>query len=100
MQQLVDRPVDHATGAALGLNALPLGARARLVEIRGGRRLQHRLTALGLRVGGELRIEHRRGRGIVVSAGASRVALGGGVVEKLLVVPTGGLDAPETRADT
>jgi ferrous iron transport protein A len=89
MQQSVHNPLD--------LHALPLGATARLVEIRGGRQLQRRLTALGLRIGGELRIEHRRGRGLVVSAGASRVALGGGVVDKLIVVPSSGAE-PEIPA--
>jgi ferrous iron transport protein A len=84
--------MQQSVQCALSLHALPLGATARLVEIRGGRQLQRRLTALGLRVGGELRVEHRRGRGLVVSAGASRVALGGGVVEKLMVVPAIGTD--------
>ena len=90
MQQSVHNPLEH--------HALPLGATARLVEIRGGRQLQRRLTALGLRIGGELRIEHRRGRGLVVSAGASRVALGGGVVEKLMVVPSIGTDPDSAQA--
>jgi ferrous iron transport protein A len=78
----------------LRLDALPLGAAARLAEIRGGRHLQRKLGALGLRVGSELRVEHRRGRGLVVAAGASRIALGGGIVDKLLVVPL-----PGTQAD-
>lgn len=72
------------------LDALPHGATARLAEIRGGRHLQRKLAALGLRIGSELRIEHRRGRGLVVAAGASRIALGGGIVDKLLALPLSG----------
>ena len=72
---------------AVGLGRLPQGVSARLQAIQGGRHLQRKLGALGLRVGSELRVEHRRGRGLVVAAGASRVALGGGIVDKLLVVP-------------
>jgi len=72
---------------AMGLGRLPPGVSARLEAIQGGRQLQRKLGALGLRVGSELRVEHRRGRGLVVAAGASRVALGGGIVDKLLVVP-------------
>lgn len=82
MQQPVREP--------MRLDALPLGAAALLAEIRGGRHLQRKLGALGLRVGSELRVEHRRGRGLVVAAGASRIALGGGIVDKLLVVPLPG----------
>jgi ferrous iron transport protein A len=71
------------------LSDLPLGARGRIAEIRGGRQLAHRLQGLGLRVGSEVEMLHRRGGGVVVSVGATRVALGGGVVEKLFVVPIG-----------
>ncbi len=78
------------------LSALPVGARARIVEIHGGRELVRKLLALGLRIGSEIRVEHHRGRGLVVSAGAARVALGGGIVEKVMVVPldAGGNGAP------
>ena len=69
------------------LSALPVGARARIVEIHGGRDLVRKLLALGLRIGSEICVEHHRGRGLVVSAGAARVALGGGIVEKVMVVP-------------
>jgi len=69
------------------LSELPMGTRGRIAEIRGGRQLTHRLQGLGLRVGSEVEMLHRRGSGVVVSVGATRVALGGGVVEKLFVVP-------------
>ena len=81
------------------LGSLPVGAQARVVEIRGGRELMRRLLGLGIRIGSELRVEHRRGRGLVVSVGATRVALGGGIVDKLVVLvsslPAGPADAKE-----
>lgn len=71
----------------MSLVDLPIGTLARIAEIRGGRQLARRLLSLGLRVGSEISVVHHRGRGVVLSAGDARVALGGGVVEKLLVVP-------------
>jgi ferrous iron transport protein A len=74
---------------SVSLVDLPLGASARISEIRGGRKLARRLLGLGLRVGSEVAILHHRGRGVVLSTGDTRVALAGGVVEKLLVEPLG-----------
>ncbi len=51
--------------------------------------MTRRLLGLGLRVGSEISVLHHRGRGVVLSTGDTRVALGGGVVEKLLVEPLG-----------
>ena len=42
-----------------------------------------------LRVGSEIAVLHHRGRGVVLSTGDTRVALGGGIVEKLMVEPLG-----------
>lgn len=74
------------------LSDLPRGAAARIGQIRGGRALSRRLLALGLRLGSEIRVLHHRGSGLVVSIGETRVALGGGVVDKLLVEPRQDLD--------
>jgi ferrous iron transport protein A len=71
----------------MSLVDLPIGTLARIAEIRGGSQLVRRLLSLGLRVGSEVSILHHRGRGVVLSTGDTRVALGGGVVEKLLVEP-------------
>jgi len=59
------------------LGELPTGVAGRIVAIRGGRELSRRLLGLGLRIGSEVRIEHRRGRGLVVSVGEGRIALAG-----------------------
>ena len=42
---------------------------------------------LGLRVGSEVDVLHHRGRGVVVASSGNRIALGGGVAEKLLIEP-------------
>ena len=76
------------------LSELPLGASARIAEIRGGRTLARRLLALGLRVGSQILVLHHRGGGLVVSHGEARVALGGGIVDKLWVEPLGAVSPP------
>lgn len=69
------------------LSQIPIGGRARIVHIAGGRQLALRLLGLGLRVGTEVVVLHHRGGGLVVSHGETRVALGGGIVDKLSVEP-------------
>jgi ferrous iron transport protein A len=69
------------------LGELPLGSAALLAEVRGGRQLARRLLSLGLRVGTRITVLHHRGRGVVLSNGETRVALGGGIVDKLWVEP-------------
>jgi ferrous iron transport protein A len=68
---------------ALGL--VPKGKRARIVEIRGGQKVTRRLLSLGLRVGSEVEVLHHRGHGVVVASDGNRIALGGGVADKLLM---------------
>lgn len=71
----------------MSLFDLPVGTSARIAEIHGGRKLARRLLSLGVRVGSEVTVLHHRGNGVVLSIGGTRVALGGGVVEKLSVEP-------------
>ncbi len=79
---------EHKTEKALiALAQLPPGARARIAEIQGGRELTRRLLGLGLRIGSEVELLHQRGRGVVVASAGNRIALGGGVAEKLLTEP-------------
>ena len=75
------------------LARLPVGSHARIERILGGRLLVHRLLGLGLRVGSEVELTHRRGGGVVLASAGTRVALGAGVAEKLLVLPL----APKNR---
>jgi ferrous iron transport protein A len=65
------------------LSETPVGQRVRLVAIDGGRQLTLRLLSLGLTLGSEVEILHHRGRGVVVAKQGNRVALGGGIADKL-----------------
>jgi ferrous iron transport protein A len=84
----MDQPVSRPRTLA----QLPIGALALITDIHGGRELQRKLSGLGIRVGSRVRVEHRRGSGLVVAAGSTRIALGGGIVDKLAVSV---LDEPE-----
>lgn len=66
---------------------LDAGERARVVAISGGRSLGRRLLALGIRPGVELEVLFRRGRGMVVRCAATRIAIGGGMAERVQVAP-------------
>lgn len=65
------------------VSELRVGQRIRLVRVDGGQRLQRRLLALGLTLGGEAELVQRRGGGVVLARGANRVALGEGVAHRL-----------------
>jgi ferrous iron transport protein A len=62
------------------------GVALRIVALRAGRGLDLRLTELGLNVGSELRVVQRRGGGIIVARGQARIAIGGGMATKVMVV--------------
>lgn len=66
----------NSNPSALELGALRIGDTARVVGVRGGRSTVRRLTALGLRVGSEITVSQRRGNGVVVISGNTRIALG------------------------
>ena len=76
---------DPTAEALVTLARLPVGSRACIRRIEGGRQLTHRLLSLGLRIGSEIELTQRRGGGVVVASAGARVALGAGVAEKLLV---------------
>jgi ferrous iron transport protein A len=78
-----------ATATPIRLADLPVGEPATIAEIRGGRQLTRRLLGLGLRVGSLVVILHHRGSGVVLARDETRLALGGGVVEKLWVRRSG-----------
>ena len=67
------------------ITQLPIGARVKLTGIAGGRQLTAKLRSLGLTIGSEMEVLHHRGRGVVVGKDGNRVALGGGVAEKLQI---------------
>lgn len=79
--------MNSPTDDSMTLATLQLGTPARIQAIEGGTGLSRKLANLGLRIGSVIRVEHRRGRGLVVSSGPTRIALGGGITDKLRVVP-------------
>ena len=81
------------------LATLQLGTLARIQAIEGGTGLSRKLANLGLRIGTVIRVEHRRGRGLVVSSGPTRIALGGGITDKLMVVPLVSTSPTSERQD-
>ena len=62
------------------------GEHVRIFLLRGGRGLQMRLTDLGLNVGSELIVSQRQGGSLVVIRGETRLALGAGMAQKIMVV--------------
>ena len=69
------------------LLTLKNGHSARISSIEGSKQLVRRMLALGLRVGAEVNMINHRGRSVVIQNAGTRVALGHGVAEKLLVEP-------------
>jgi ferrous iron transport protein A len=78
---------DPPSPKLVSLASLPVGSRARIERLMGGRQMTRRLLSLGLRVGSVLNVVQQRGRGVVVASHGIRVALGAGVAEKLLMLP-------------
>ncbi len=77
--------IEIGSSRLTSLAELDGGVRARIVEIRAGNRMTRRCLALGLRVGAELTVSHKRGRGVLVASDGNRVALGADMAERLLV---------------
>lgn len=67
----------------LKLSETSIGQKVRLVAVDGNRLLVRRLLSLGLTLGSEVEVLQHRGRGVVVGRDGNRVALGGGIAEKL-----------------
>lgn len=75
-----------ARPARFPLSRAAAGERVRVVEITGGLGMFHRLTGMGLRVGAVLRRQNADGVGpIIVSIGPTRLALGRGMAERVIV---------------
>ncbi|MGQ9732317.1 MAG: FeoA family protein [Candidatus Zipacnadales bacterium] len=70
------------------LSALPLGQSAIVVAIEGGQSARRRLASMGLTVGSEVQTLIGRGRGpIVVVVRQTRLALGRGIADRVMVEP-------------
>ena len=67
------------------LNELAIGDTARVIEIHGGKNMTRRLMRLGMKLGSSDTVLHRRGEGVVVGEGGNRIAIGGGVANRVMV---------------
>lgn len=71
------------------LTKLKKGVRAKVVETASGKQASHRLSMLGIRVGGYVvKLSSFALRGpVTVKVGSSTLALGHGMAEKVMVEP-------------
>ena len=74
--------------AKIPLSRANLGQCYKVVALMAGRGLGRRLTSLGLNINATIQISHlRSGGAMVVARGDTRIALGAGMAEKILVEP-------------
>lgn len=77
---------DHARPLPLAM--ADQGTQMRIVALRAGRELDRRLRDMGLNPGVELKVQQRQpGGALVVMCGGTRIALGGGMAHKIMVIP-------------
>ncbi len=75
-----------ADNAITDLASIGPGERVRLVEVEAGRNVQGRLLALGLIKGTEISMITNEGCGpLLIGLGRSRITIGRGMAEKILV---------------
>jgi ferrous iron transport protein A len=67
------------------LSQAPEGRPLELVEINAGKRLKYRLAEMGLTIGVEMTVLQDAGGPLLVCVRDSRIAIGRGMAQKLLV---------------
>ncbi len=67
------------------LTQAPVGQQVQLVNIDGGRKLNHRLVEMGLTPGVNIRILQNSGGPLLLAISDSRIALGRGMAHKVNV---------------
>lgn len=75
------------TPSTTSLLSLKNGHSGRIAAIDGGKIMVRRMLSLGLRVGTVVNVLNHRGKSMVIQNAGTRVALGPGIAEKLLVEP-------------
>ena len=79
---------DSGPNRVFPLTLAASGERLRIAGLTAGKGLARRLADLGLPVGSEICVMHRQQSGsMVVSSGPTRMALGAGMVRKIMVIP-------------
>ncbi len=69
----------------LPLSQAPVQVPLRIIAVRAGKSLEKRMISLGMPLGTEVEILYRRGHSVVLVVGSSRIALGSGMVGKIMV---------------
>ncbi len=79
--------VEHSSfSQELPLSQLPAGVAAQVVQVSGGHGLVNRIACLGFTPGAEVTLLQNYGRGpLIASVRGSRLALGRGEAEQILV---------------
>lgn len=86
-------PLAVATNNGVSLSTIKSGDSVEIKWMTGGHHFLSRLASLGFTPGARLRVVQNYGRGpIIVNVRETRVALGRGEAEKILVGPEGGMD--------
>ena len=73
-------------GANMPLSMVSPGEKVKIVEFQGGTQLKNRLSDMGISIGQQVEVLNRGGP-IIVSVKGSRVALGKGLAQKVMVSP-------------
>lgn len=71
------------------LTMAAIGEQVRLESIKGGKKMLRRLSALGLTPGVELSVVQNAGGALLLSVRGSRIALGRGMSQRVMVSLTG-----------
>ena len=81
--ELMTRAVE--ADSAIPLREAPVGVPLRVHTLRADKTLEKRLISMGMPLGSEVEIVHKRGPSVVRAVGSSRIALGSEMVRKILV---------------
>jgi ferrous iron transport protein A len=81
--ELLTRSLDQSHFLPLG--KAPVAIPLRITAVRAGKKLEKRMISMGMPLGTEIEIMYRRGGSVVLVVGTSRIALGAGMVSKIMV---------------
>ena len=77
---------DLSSRSVLPLALAGVGERIRIIFLRGGRGFNDKLVSMGLKVGDEIKVIHRRpGGAVLIAKDGTRYALGVVIAQKILV---------------
>jgi ferrous iron transport protein A len=89
--RLIELGSERSSGDLSLQSVLPLalageGERSRIISLGRGRGFHGKLMSMGLKVGDEIKVIHRRpGGAVLIAKDGARYAMGGGMAQKILV---------------